>query len=433
MLKSIEIIDFESHEHTVIKDLPETLAMIVGVSNSGKSSIVRALKLASFNQFDPASIRIGKNKCTVIVTTERGTVKVTRGPKINTWEITPNGQPTQYLEKVGKAVVPEAAAIIGLNIIKLGDVEIPVNIMNQLESHFMLASMGGQDATGSLRAQVVDEISGLSGIEGVIKDVSLDIHRFGREVKITEDSMETIRARLHDEKELERESEILAKAEAQVAECERISAVLEAANKHIDIWNAVVAEVNESEAELAALPDVDAVLAFWEKAKINLDKYAKADALYEKFTAAKSEVESIEAQLAQMPDAAKAKKLLAVAEEKLAKYRATLYLYEESQKVRAELASLENKLAQLEKIGDPTAFFDKATVALEQYRAAAKLRAESVRVGKDIAATEEAIKKCDADMVKARSRLDERLKKVQVCPLTLGPVSQECLEKAKTA
>jgi AAA15 family ATPase/GTPase len=67
MLKSIEIWNFESHEHTLIDNLSEGLNLICGESNAGKTSIVRALRLVAYNEFDPDSLRVGAKTCKVRV------------------------------------------------------------------------------------------------------------------------------------------------------------------------------------------------------------------------------------------------------------------------------------------------------------------------------------------------------------------------------
>ena len=171
MIKRLELIDFESHKHTIIDDFSNGLNLLVGDSNSGKSSLLRAIKLAAYNMYDPGCVRIGATKCVVRVDTDKGYVKVVRGPKVNEWEVCKNGEAPEKFQKVGKNIVPQAAEVMGLKLVTLGDVEFPVNVMSQLESHFMLSGVGDKNATGSMRAQIVDEISGLSGFEPLVKDL----------------------------------------------------------------------------------------------------------------------------------------------------------------------------------------------------------------------------------------------------------------------
>jgi hypothetical protein len=207
------------------------------------------------------------------VVTDKGRVKVTRGAD-HLWEVQKNGEKTEYFEKIGKNILPEAAEVVGLSMVKLGDIEMPVNIMNQLEGHFMLSELNGKSATGSLRAQIIDEISGLSGIEGIIKEVSLDNHRWGREVKQLEDRVEEIAEQKHDPAELDAAEALLGKVKKCIddkKDCDNLIAEIET------ICDKVVSEgesIEEIDDELKGLPNekgagklLDAGLAVLQAAK----------------------------------------------------------------------------------------------------------------------------------------------------------------------
>ena len=66
-IKKISIQNWESHEDTTLDNLSPGLNAIIGLSNSGKSSIVRAMKLISYNDFDPKCIRNGCENCVLQV------------------------------------------------------------------------------------------------------------------------------------------------------------------------------------------------------------------------------------------------------------------------------------------------------------------------------------------------------------------------------
>jgi len=254
MLKRIEVWDFEIHEHTVLEDFDPGLNLIFGESDSGKTSLVRALKLAAYNIFDPKSVRTGAKNCKVRVDTERGYVMVTRG-KDNIWEVCKVGEtPTTY-EKIGKNILQDAAEIIGLHLITLGDLTLPVNVMDQAEGHFMLNELGGNDASGSMRAQIVDEISGLSGIEGLIKEVSLDRHRFSRAVKDSEDRALEIRGRMHDKQALESEEHLLGEVSALVSIHDGNVKSIESLAEIFEVHAEASEEVDRLQTELISLPN----------------------------------------------------------------------------------------------------------------------------------------------------------------------------------
>lgn len=238
-------------------EVPETSSFFANDVFTHNTSIVRALKLVAYNIFDPKAVRTGHKNCEVAVRTDKGTVKVVRG-KDNIWEVTPNGGETRRFEKIGKKILPEAAEVMGLGMVTLGDIEMPVNVMDQLEAHFMLSSLSDKKATGSLRAQIIDEISGLSGIEGVIKGVSLDNHRWGREIKETEDRAREVEESMHDPDELEREGLLLDQVGGLIQDRDDSQAIRLDMQEMLQGREQASQELSRLAGELGAIPDLEA-------------------------------------------------------------------------------------------------------------------------------------------------------------------------------
>ena len=431
MLKRLEIKNFESHKHTVIEGLSEGLNLVRGESMAGKTSIVRALKLAAYNDFDPKSLRTGETKCEVFVETDKGTVRVIRGPKINAWEVIPIGQPPMAFDKVGQKIIPEAARVMGLNIVRLGDADIPVNIMDQLESHFMLASMGGQDATGSLRAQVIDEISGLSGIEGVIKAVSLDNHRFGREIKENELKMEEAQAQMHDEQALVKEQVILESAEQELTKHNDCLKASQDAQVLLDGYNKIATEAQVTEVALNAIPDVDAAGVYLDAVNDRVNRAERAGEIHAAAVNTQQEITEAEGKLATMPDADEALKQIQEAEEALevaGKMETMLVGY---QKVAERTAELNANVEALEQMGDPQKHLEAAQKALQALEKAQAILVAITSTELKMGTVQDRLKANELALKKAEVERDAILAQIKVCPVTLGPVTPECLKKAK--
>lgn len=428
MLKRMELWDFESHEHTVVDDLSEGLNLVCGESNSGKTSMVRALKLVAYNEFDPRSVRVGATKCKVLVETDKGTVKVTRGPKTNLWEVTPNGQPTQYFDKVGKDVVPAAAAVMGMKSVTLGDMNVPVNIMDQLESHFMLAGVGSEKATGSLRAQIVDEISGLSGIEGLIKAVSLDNYRFGREVKETEDEMEETRKQMHDGAALDAEESTLSSADALIKEHDDLSDAVMSGEGLLNEMQTLKEEVEAKEVSLAAIPDLDEASRLLDEADVTNERADKAGELVREVQVAEERIDELQKSLAGIPDAEGAESVLKEAEVLAARAAAAEVLWGEVETVRARSKGLEDRSKELEGLDKVDGLLEEAGRSLEKVDRATALYREvsEARALVDTKASE--LQLAEEGLAEAERERDEILASVTTCPLTLRPVSKECME-----
>jgi len=295
MIKSVELWNWESHEHTLVDNLSAGFNLIFGESNAGKTSIIRAIKLVAYNEFNPKCIRVGSKTCSVEIKTDKGRVKVTRPS--NEWEVEKNGEPTQFFEKIGKVVLPEVSEILGMSMVRLGDAEFPVNVMNQLEGHFMLSELNGKTASGSVRAQIIDEISGLSGIEGLIKEVSLDNHRWGREIKKMEERVEELSSQKYDGIELQEESLLLDKVKQNLDKNEYY---IVSAKVLTDLHKEALSEIsciNDIESSLSGLPDEVTIDRFIENAVDNLEKVADARFLKSEWDTTSNLVQEIESTL----------------------------------------------------------------------------------------------------------------------------------------
>ena len=88
MIKRIELINFMSHQHTVIEP-SAGLTVLVGPNNCGKSAIVTALQILCNNPKSTYVLRHGTKECKVIVETDSGDVIQ--------WSRKKNGSPTYVI------------------------------------------------------------------------------------------------------------------------------------------------------------------------------------------------------------------------------------------------------------------------------------------------------------------------------------------------
>ena len=149
MIKKMIIKNFESHENSEI-EFSDGLNLIIGQSNQGKSSIVRALAVVVANRFDKESVRTGKDFCSITVMTEKGSVTAERGEDTNHWIIeTPDGKKKEY-RNIGTTTPPEVLTVLGMGERVHGEIKELPNIMFQLEKHYMLSEIDGKKATSEL-------------------------------------------------------------------------------------------------------------------------------------------------------------------------------------------------------------------------------------------------------------------------------------------
>lgn len=175
MIKSVSIQNFEAHEDTTIH-FTDGMNSIVGLSNSGKSAIIRALMVVVNNDWSKEMVRTGYEFCKVKVETERGWVEAERGEKVNRWRCKEGDNEIQLFQKVGTSVPELATKILGMGKRERGNgiSELP-NFQTQLEKHYMLAEVGDKKSTSNMIAVMMDNAIGLGGMEDLIKDFSADL------------------------------------------------------------------------------------------------------------------------------------------------------------------------------------------------------------------------------------------------------------------
>ena len=427
MIQSIEVWNFEAHEHSVMDNLSPGLNGVFGDSDVGKTSMVRALKLAAYNEFDPKSVRVGAKNCRVKVTSDRGYVDVTRGTK-NEWEVCRNGEAPINFSKIGKKVLPEAAEVLGLRMVELGDQSLPVNIMDQGENHFMLNELGGTDASGSMRAQVIDEISGLSGIEGLINAVSLDRHRAGRQVKEAEDKAQALRDSKHDEQVLQKEEATLQQVQELVRRSDENADTAQALGNLFQGHDDASKQAEEAEILLRELPNTKRLTAIINKAQTLIERRSQLQALQASHVEAIQAVGETQKALSAMPS-------LDVTRDELQKcdylVRRAVEAHKYAEALGDAIADLNEAQATLDAMPD----IDKAYKALQQcedtVQQAVDARKHAEALGDAMADLDEAqdqLVLCETELSEAQHAHTEALQDIELCPLTGKPVSDWCFE-----
>lgn len=106
MFRRIELINFMSHQHTVL-DLADGLSVLTGPNNCGKSAVVAALQIVCHNLPSNHVVRHKAKECVVEVTTAEG--------DIVRWSRKRTGSPKYHLngklfDRLGRGNVPEEVA-----------------------------------------------------------------------------------------------------------------------------------------------------------------------------------------------------------------------------------------------------------------------------------------------------------------------------------
>ena len=203
MLKSIQIQNFESHENTIVK-FDNGFNLIWGKSDSGKSSILRALAVVVNNQFSSKMVREGFAYCEIEVTTDKGKVNCKRGEGVNKWIVTDSEGTEHCFDKIGKTVPDLASDILGMREKQWGKKlsELP-NFMFQDEKHYMLSEIGGEKSTSNMVARLMDKTIGLGGIEELVKEISSNITKNRKRITELQNKQSEIKSGMLSEEIIE--------------------------------------------------------------------------------------------------------------------------------------------------------------------------------------------------------------------------------------
>ena len=259
MIKSITIQSFEAHDDTTVH-FGEGMNSIVGLSNSGKSAIIRALMVVVGNEWDKDMVRTGSEFCRVKVETERGWVEAERGEKVNRWRCQEGNGEIQIYQKVGTSVPELATKILGMGKKDRGNgiSEFP-NFQTQLEKHYMLSEVGEKKATSNVIALMMDNAIGLGGMEDLIKDFSSDLLKDKKWLNEKQEEIVTLKSDIMDEM-------IFIQYENEIKKIGKLKDRIESMDSDIstaDVYYGKYLKAKEgkekAEEMLASMPDVDAM------------------------------------------------------------------------------------------------------------------------------------------------------------------------------
>lgn len=185
-IKKVTLINFQSHKYSEI-EFDQYLNVIVGPSDNGKSSIIRGLKWALFNE--PSGdffIRKGETECSVTVLFSDGTkVKRYRSKNKNAYYLYDNNGEETVFEGFGTTVPEEIIDKTSMRKVILDSSQSNIiNIADQLEGPFLLSEKN------STRANSIGRLVGVHIVDDALKDALKDIRNLNIKKKNHENNLE---------------------------------------------------------------------------------------------------------------------------------------------------------------------------------------------------------------------------------------------------
>lgn len=192
MIRRVTIRDFQRHELLRV-DLDQGVTAIVGPSDAGKSSVIRAVRWVLFNEpLGFQMIRDGAKCARVCLTFDDGTyVERKRGKKVNRYEVGDGNGPTEQYDDFGRGVPEIVALRLGVRPVELAGRLRELNCQTQHEPPFMLGW------TARERSAVLDLLAGNDVLDEVVRRLNAKVQAAGR----AKSSLESRRERLEGELE----------------------------------------------------------------------------------------------------------------------------------------------------------------------------------------------------------------------------------------
>ena len=217
-IKNVSIENFQSHLKTSL-DFSKGLNVIVGPSDQGKSSIIRAIKWVLYNEPRGMEfIRQGAAAARVSLTLSNGyTIIRERSKSKNRYTvIDPEGKGLD-LEGFGNEVPEEVIKAHGIPKVVLDtDMSSALNISDQLEGPFLLSE------NGAVRAKAIGRLTGIHVIDTAIRDCLTDIKRENQTADRTRKELGSVEEGLKRYDGLERMEENLRNSENILAGLEEL-------------------------------------------------------------------------------------------------------------------------------------------------------------------------------------------------------------------
>lgn len=175
-IKKIKLHNFQSYVDQEI-EFADGYNVIIGESNQGKTSILRAIRfVAECKPAGKSMIRIGTTEATVTLTLENGTI-IERfiGKRDNGYRVF---YPDGTVSEGNTRMVSEVQQIMGWNNLQIGDKEeLSINYLKQGDGWFLTSE------TATDKARILGALNNTDGADAVIKDVDAKNMAINEDIK----------------------------------------------------------------------------------------------------------------------------------------------------------------------------------------------------------------------------------------------------------
>lgn len=374
MIIKLELTNFQKHSNLTL-DFTQGVNVIYGQTDAGKSCIRRALSWVFFNVPRGDVIRKTETKKTSAKVTFDNEIQVERikSNTVNAYIIHVEGKEKRF-DAIGKDIPEEVLKVLKMTPINVDNNKLILNIANQIALPFLL------DKPATFRSKLFNKLTGSDIVDKALQSLNRDILRIGKEERIEKESVEEKKKQL---KELMKEK---AKIRDTYEKVSKIFASLkEKQEKHSQLKD-FLQKINNIRNEIKKIDEnLKDIKLIDENTFINL----------------KSSIDKLDNYWELSNNLKNNKQELKNVNEEISKLRIP----------KIDIVDLKNKTKRLDKLNEIKS-------KLQDIR---KLREEIVL---NIAESEALIERGQVEY-------KELQKKVKICPIFGGAISEECLKRIK--
>jgi len=243
-IRKLIIENFQSHQKTTITPaLDGQLTVITGPSDAGKTVVLRALRWLLFNEPQGSDfIRVGASFARVAIELESGHIVIRERTKAtNRYKIiAPDTTEPQVFEGFGSSVPLEVQELTGVRPVKIGDLELNLNLAEQLDGPFL-----GKNISAGARAKVLGKLAGTEEIDYAAKQLGTDLYRRGQDEKRLAEELAQLEEKI-------REFDWLPGMAAEIEQLEQIIEKIKTAQAMQNRLTTLKEQLAEADAKIAA-------------------------------------------------------------------------------------------------------------------------------------------------------------------------------------
>jgi len=275
-IKRVVLKNFQKHEKLEV-NFSKNLNFIVGVTDAGKTAIVRGLRWVFYNRKPRNFRRYGSDKTSVLIELDDGTEIIReKSDEVNRYVICKGGR-KQIFDSFGTEVPLEIRNVLGISEANIDEkVAIELNIAKQLDSVFLL------DQPNSFKAKVISNLSGTNRINDLIQEFNKDIRKLNLEKKTLENNIISLNEEIKKFAFLKEHKEELDDILKQINK-------LEEANEKLELLNEIKEEILDCKSRkkivdekiqkieeiLSKLPNIDQLKAKAERLEKLLELFSE--------------------------------------------------------------------------------------------------------------------------------------------------------------